>query len=107
MNIRLAGMLTEYQIEVFRDIDDSIDTEDIFLNEFLDEIEPWVIDTLKGIGCDTAKQVLAIPRDELIKRTDLEEETIDDVLRILSAEFEDSDARYDSDEEYEDQNEQE
>ena len=107
MNIRLAGMLTEYQIEVFRDIDDSIDTEDIFLNEFLDEIEPWVIDTLKGIGCDTAKQVLAIPRDELIKRTDLEEETIDDVLRILSAEFEDSDARYDSDEEYDDQNEQE
>ncbi len=91
MNIRLAGMLTDYQIEVFRDIDESIESGDIFLNEFLDEIEPWVIDTLKGIGCDTAKQVLNIPREELIRRTDLEEETIDDVLRILSAEFEGSD----------------
>lgn len=75
---------------MFRDVDDAIDTEDIFLNEFLDEIEPWVIDTLKGIGCDTAKQVLSIPRDELIKKTDLEEETIDEVLRILSSEFEDA-----------------
>lgn len=90
MNIRLAGMLTDYQIEVFRDVDESIESGDIFLNEFLDEIEPWVIDTLKGIGCDTAKQVLNIPREELIRRTDLEEETIDDVLRILSAEFEGS-----------------
>lgn len=89
MNIRLAGMLTDYQIEVFRDLEEGYDEEDIFLDEFLDEIEPWVIDILKGIGCDTAKNVLEIPRDELIKRTDLEEETIDEVLDILSAEFED------------------
>jgi len=88
INIRLAGMLTDYQIEVFRDLEEGYDEEDIFLDEFLDEIEPWVIDILKGIGCDTAKNVLEIPRDELIKRTDLEEETIDEVLDILSAEFE-------------------
>ncbi|MBO4805876.1 MAG: transcription termination/antitermination protein NusA [Paludibacteraceae bacterium] len=88
MNIRLATMLTEYQIEVFRDEPGSFDGEDIYLDEFLDEIDPWVIDILKGIGCDTAKSVLDIPRDELLKRTDLEEETIDDVIRILSAEFE-------------------
>jgi len=88
MNIKLASMLTEYQIEVFRDLDDNLDEEDIFLDEFLDEIEPWVINTLKGIGCDTAKNVLEIPRDELVRRTDLEEETIDDILRILSSEFE-------------------
>jgi N utilization substance protein A len=87
MNIRLATMLTEYQIEVFRDVDDNFDEEDIFLDEFLDEIEPWVIEILKGIGCDTAKNVLEIPRQELIKRTDLEEETVDDVIRVLSAEF--------------------
>jgi len=80
-------MLTEYQIEVFRDVDDNFDEEDIFLDEFLDEIEPWVIEILKGIGCDTAKNVLEIPRQELIKRTDLEEETVDDVIRVLSAEF--------------------
>ena len=88
MNIRLATMLTEYQIEVFRDEPGNFDGEDIYLDEFLDEIDPWVIDILKGIGCDTAKSVLDIPRDELLKRTDLEEETIDDVIRILSAEFE-------------------
>ena len=88
MNIRLAGMLTEYQIEVFREVEERADEDDIYLNEFLDEIDPWIIDTLKGIGCDTAKQVLAIPRDELIQRTDLEDETIDEVLNILNAEFE-------------------
>ncbi len=88
MNIKLASMLTEYQIEVFRDLEENFDEEDIFLDEFLDEIEPWVIDVLKGIGCDTAKNVLEIPRDELIRRTDLEEETIDEVLEILRAEFE-------------------
>ena len=88
MNIKLASMLTEYQIEVFRDLDDNIDEEDIFLDEFLDEIEPWVINTLKGIGCDTAKNVLEVPRDELVRRTDLEEETVDEILRVLSAEFE-------------------
>jgi N utilization substance protein A len=87
MNIKLASMLTEYQIEVFRDLDDNIDEEDIFLDEFLDEIEPWVIDVLKGIGCDTAKNVLEISRSELIRRTDLEEETVDEVLNILRSEF--------------------
>jgi N utilization substance protein A len=93
MNIKLASMLTEYQIEVFRDVEDNFDEEDIFLDEFLDEIEPWVIDSLKSIGCDTAKNVLEIPREELIRRTDLEEETIDEVLSILSAEFDtDTDA---------------
>ncbi|MDR1729562.1 MAG: transcription termination factor NusA [Prevotellaceae bacterium] len=88
MNIKLASMLTEYQIEVFRDLEENFDEEDIFLDEFLDEIEPWVIDVLKGIGCDTAKNVLEIPRDELIRRTDLEEETVDEVLEILRSEFE-------------------
>ncbi len=88
MNIKLASMLTEYQIEVFRDLEENFDEEDIFLDEFLDEIEPWVIDVLKSIGCDTAKTVLEIPRDELIRRTDLEEETIDEVLEILRSEFE-------------------
>lgn len=100
MNIRLATMLTEYQIEVFRDEPDNFDGEDIYLDEFLDEIDPWVIDILKGIGCDTAKSVLDIPRDELLKRTDLEEETIDEVISILSAEFEgDADGVADSSEE--------
>lgn len=94
MNIKLATMLTEYEIEVFRDVDDGFDEEDIFLDEFLDEIDPWVIEVLKGIGCDTAKNVLAIPRDELIKRTDLEEETVDEVIRVLKAEFDgESDAQ--------------
>jgi N utilization substance protein A len=87
MNIRLASMLTEYTIDVFRDIDEA-DEEDIYLDEFNDEIEQWVIDVLKSIGCDTAKSVLAIPREELIQRSDLEEETIDDVLRVIKAEFE-------------------
>jgi len=88
MNIKLASMLTEYQIEVFRDLEENFDEEDIFLDEFLDEIEPWVIDMLKSIGCDTAKNVLEIPREELIRRTDLEEETVDEVLNILRSEFE-------------------
>ncbi len=87
MNIRLASMLTEYTIDVYRDIDGEED-EDIYLDEFTDEIEQWVIDVLKSIGCDTAKSVLAITREELIQRTDLEEETIDDVLNIIKAEFE-------------------
>ena len=87
MNIRLASMLTEYTIDVYRDIDEAED-EDIYLEEFSDEIEQWVIDVLKSIGCDTAKSVLAVPREELIQRTDLEDETIDDVLNIIKAEFE-------------------
>ncbi|MDX8341448.1 transcription termination factor NusA [Draconibacterium sp. IB214405] len=86
LNIRLASQLTGYEIDVYREMEE--DDEDVNLDEFADEIESWVIDSLKGIGCDTAKNVLNIPRAELIKRTDLEEETIDDVLKILSSEFE-------------------
>jgi N utilization substance protein A len=86
LNIRLASQLTGYEIDVYREMEE--DDDDVNLDEFADEIEGWVIDALKGIGCDTAKNVLNIPRDELIKRTDLEEETIDDVLKVLKAEFE-------------------
>jgi N utilization substance protein A len=86
-NIKLAGQLTGYDIEVFRDIQEG-EEEDVDLLEFSDEIEGWIIEALKGIGCDTAKDVLNIPKDELVRRTDLEEETIDDVVNILKAEFE-------------------
>ena len=89
LNIKLAGMLTGYTLDVFREMDENEDTEDIYLDEFSDEIDQWVIDALKAIGCDTAKSVLAISRQDLITRTDLEEETIDDVLAILATEFED------------------
>jgi N utilization substance protein A len=85
-NIKLAGKLTGYQIDVYRDTED--DTEDVDLEEFSDEIEPWIIDELKSIGCDTAKSVLDIPIEDLVKRTDLEEETIKEVIRILKTEFE-------------------
>ncbi|HRS67895.1 MAG TPA: transcription termination factor NusA [Paludibacteraceae bacterium] len=85
-NIKLATMLVGYTIDVCHD-DETLDSEDIYLDEFNDEIDQWIIDTFKSIGCDTAKSVLAIPREELIRRTDLEEETIDDVLAILHAEF--------------------
>lgn len=88
LNIKLASMLTNYTIDVFRDVDD-VDEEDIYLDEFADEIDGWVIDALKNIGCYTAKNVLALSREEIIERADLEESTVDDVLAILSAEFED------------------
>lgn len=88
LNIKLASMLTGYTLDVFRELDET-ETEDIYLDEFNDEIDQWVIDTLKSIGCDTAKNVLSIPREDLIRRTDLEEETIDEVLYILRSEFED------------------
>lgn len=84
-NIRLAGQLTGYEIDVYRDSDE--DAEDVNLDEFSDEIEAWVIDELKRIGCDTAKNVIELGSEELEKRTDLEVETIDDVLRILKEEF--------------------
>jgi N utilization substance protein A len=87
LNIKLASQLTGYNIDVYRDRE-SVDEEDVNLDEFADEIEGWVIDELKAIGCDTAKNVLSISREDLIKRTDLEEETIDEVLRIFRAEFE-------------------
>ena len=88
LNIKLACMLTEYTIDVFRDIEGA-DEEDIYLDEFADEIDGWVIDALKNIGCYTAKSVLSMDRDDIVERADLEEQTVDDVLRILSAEFED------------------
>ncbi len=85
-NIRLAGKLTGYEIEVYRDVED--EQEDVDLEEFADEIESWVIDELKAIGCDTAKSVLDLPVSELVQRTDLEEEMVNEVMRILRAEFE-------------------
>jgi N utilization substance protein A len=89
-NIKLASMLTEYTIDVFRELDnDEEDTEDIYLDEFKDEIEEWVIDAIKSLGLETAKSVLDAPRDMLIEKADLEEDTVDEVLRILKAEFED------------------
>ncbi|MDL2255512.1 transcription termination factor NusA [Parabacteroides sp. OttesenSCG-928-K15] len=88
LNIKLACMLTEYTIDVFRDIDGA-DEEDIYLDEFVDEIDGWVIEALKNVGAYTAKSVLAMSREELIERADLEEQTVDDVLKVLSAEFED------------------
>ena len=81
-------MLTGYNIEVFRDIDE-VDEEDIYLDEFRDEIDGWVIDQLKKIGCSTAKNVLATSRERLIKEADLEESTVDEILTILRFEFED------------------
>ncbi len=85
-NIKLAIQLTGYDIDVFREQAETVD--DVRLEEFTDEIEPWVIDVLKGVGCDTAKSVLDLGYDELVKRTDLEEETIKNVLAVLKAEFE-------------------
>ncbi|MBN1821605.1 MAG: transcription termination/antitermination protein NusA [Prolixibacteraceae bacterium] len=86
LNIKLASQLTGYEIDVYREMAE--DDEDVNLDEFVDEIEDWVIDELKAIGCDSAKNVLNLSREDLIKRTDLEEETIDEVIRILKAEFE-------------------
>ena len=85
-NIKLASKLVGYEIEVYRDTDE--DYDDVALQEFNDEIEQWIIDELIKIGCDTAKSVLALPKEELMTRTDLEEETIDHVLEVLNAEFE-------------------
>ena len=87
LNIKLACMLTEYAIDVFRDLEGA-DEEDIYLDEFSDEIDSWVIEALKNIGCYTAKSVLAMSREEIVERADLEEQTVDEVLAILSAEFE-------------------
>ena len=88
-NIKLASMLTEYTIDVFREVEDNEETEDIYLDEFSDEIDTWVIEALKDMGCATAKAVLNTPKEELIEKADLEENTVDDVIRILKAEFED------------------
>ncbi|MBR0170812.1 MAG: transcription termination/antitermination protein NusA [Bacteroidales bacterium] len=85
-NIKLASKLVGYEIEVYRDTDE--DYDDVALTEFNDEIDQWIIDELVKIGCDTAKSVLALPKQELITRTDLEEETIDHVIEVLKSEFE-------------------
>jgi N utilization substance protein A len=86
LNIRLASQLTGYEIDVYREM--AADDEDVNLEEFADEIESWILDQLKSIGCDTAKNVLSLSRSDLIKRTDLEEETVDHILKILRSEFE-------------------
>ena len=88
LNIKLASMLTGYTIDVFRELDGADNEEDIYLEEFADEIDQWIIDSLKAIGLDTAKQVIKAPREMLIERADLEEETVDYILNILNSEFE-------------------
>ena len=91
MNIKLASMLTEYTIDVFRELDNEEEEEDIYLEEFADEIDGWVIDAIRSLGIDTAKGVLNAPREMLINKADLEEDTVDEVLAILRAEFENED----------------
>lgn len=89
LNIKLASMLTEYTIDVFREIQgDETDDDDVYLDEFANAIEPWIIEELKKIGMTTAKNVLNAPREMLVQQADLEEETVDEVLRILREEFE-------------------
>ena len=87
LNIKLASRLTGFELDVYRDVEDG-EEYDVDLEEFADEIEGWIIDELKAIGCDTARSVLALSAEELLRRTDLEEETVNDVLKILAAEFE-------------------
>ena len=87
-NIKLASRLTDFEIDVYRDSDE-IEVDDVELDEFSDEIEAWIIDELKNIGCDTARSVLKLSKEELVRRSDLEEETITEVLNILASEFED------------------
>ena len=88
LNIKLASMLTEYTIDVFREVAEGEENEDIYLDEFSDEIDQWVIDAIKKLGLDTAKAVLNAPRDMIIEKADLEEERVDQMLNVLRAEFE-------------------
>jgi len=88
LNIKLASMLTDYTIDVFREVSENDDDEDIYLDEFADEIDQWVIDAVKALGLDTAKAVINAPREMLIEKADLEEETVDHLLEVLRAEFE-------------------
>jgi N utilization substance protein A len=88
VNIKLACELTGLDIDVYRDNEGEVEEFDIDLDEFSDEIEPWIIDELKRIGCDTARSVLDLSASELERRTDLEKETIDEVRKVLQAEFE-------------------
>jgi N utilization substance protein A len=87
-NIKLASQLTGYEIDVYRN-NEEYEIDDVDLEEFADEIESWIIDALKAIGCDTARSVLSLSKEELLRRTDLEEETIDELLGVLASEFED------------------
>jgi len=87
LNIKLAGQLTGYEIDVYRETDGE-DEGDVGIDEFADEIEGWILDALKAVGCDTAKSVIELSREDLIKRTDLEEETVDEIIRIFKSEFE-------------------
>ncbi|MCB9226084.1 MAG: transcription termination factor NusA [Chitinophagales bacterium] len=102
MNIKLASRMVGYNIEVYRDTDE--EEVDIDIEEFSDEIEPWIIDILKGIGCDTAKSVLALSKSEVARRTDLEDETVEEVFNILKAEFDDDEMEEDEDDMDEDEN---
>ena len=88
LNIKLASMLTEFTIDVFREVADEEADEDIYLDEFADEVDQWIIDAIKAIGLDTAKAVLNAPREMLVEKADLEEETVDHLLEVLRAEFE-------------------
>ena len=88
LNIKLASLLTEYTIDVYRDTNDGEDSDDFYLDEFADEVDPWVIDAIKGLGLDTAKAVLNAPREMLIEKADLEEETVDHLLNVIRAEYE-------------------
>jgi N utilization substance protein A len=97
MNIKLASMLTGYEIDVYRETGNE-DIDDIYLDEFKDEIDEWVIEALKKLGLATAKAVLQIPRDTLMEQADLEAETVDQVLEVLSREFEDDDEEAEADE---------
>ena len=96
-NIKLASRLTEFEIDVFRNTVE-VEIDDVDLEEFSDEIEGWIIEELKNIGCDSAKSVLALSRQELIRRSDLEEETVDEVLKVLAAEFEEDDTKKEEEE---------
>jgi N utilization substance protein A len=87
LNIKLASILTGYSIDVYRDVETEVE-EDIYLDEFKDEIDEWVIESLKNVGLDTAKSVLRTSREELIDKADLEEATVDNLLAVLRAEFE-------------------
>ena len=88
LNVKLASMLVGYTIDVFRDLGEGADDDDVSLDEFTDAIDPWIIDELKKIGFETAKDVLGAQRDMIVKNADLEEETVDEVLKTLQEEFE-------------------
>jgi len=91
VNIRLAGMLVDREIEVWRELpkDAAAEEEDVLLSEFANEIDPWIIERLESIGCDTAKSVLALAPEDIARRADLEDETVEEVMKILREEFED------------------